>query len=277
MAINEKLAEKAFLTIKQVLNGVPLECVQKAANIVTKSDVSIPFLTDDENVIKYIKEFELTDPRNFSRFIVESFYAQFDAVQDSIRLLNRVEFQKSASNISSARTMINIIKSDKKRMTKLLDDAQNKIISGTDELIRLEKEYVQFIMDVDKRSRFSFFIKSKASLKDVDLNNHLAKASIQSLIDAYNLQIYIGAQLNDNIDVVHNVFFEFSEWMKNNNIFRLMHAYDDEPEKEFWLTVPQTIPLIKNKGTVISAYLEAAQEEYSDEDEINYEEDINFD
>lgn len=270
---NGKLIKKAARTIQTVLSNVPHETIEKAANshsIKKTFDINIvkvPFFTNDENVKKFIEEFDLTKPDRFVQFIVESYFAQFEGIMESVGNLEVADFINSASKIKTGKKKIDFGFDNPDRLEESLEKAQDDITSGTTELIdKFKNIYTKKIYDVDNRSSWNFFIKSKASLKDIDLNNHLAKATITSLIDAYNMQIAIGTRMNFNINSIHRDFTEFSDWMDGNKIGRLMHSYDDEPENEFWLTAPKEIKGIESKENIILNYIEDAEDEFFEED-----------
>lgn len=256
MAATKKMLPKVVDT--------PKPCIDKALGLTNSIDINairVPFLTQDEDVKKAIQDFGLENPEKCARFIVEAFFAQFECINENVNQIKQNFFTDRIAKITTGKDLILSGLNNPMYLENKLNAAHDLILQGTNELMMSTlKGCIEDIRKIDNRSAVGFFLKSKMSLSSLDQANHLAKDSIMALIDAYNLQTFIAAKLNLNIDHVHKKFDDFARQFSAEGNDRLLHAYDDEPAEEFWLKVPHTINCIENKETLMLDYFEEIDE-----------------
>jgi len=133
-----KLIKKTAGTIKTVLSGIPHECIEKAANskFVKPFDINIvrvPIITDDENINKFVKEFDLTRPDKFVHFMVEAHYAKYESIMDSINDIKKNNLIDSISFIETGKDLIHLAIDNPQISEESLKKAQNMILQGTNQ------------------------------------------------------------------------------------------------------------------------------------------------
>lgn len=137
------------------------------------------------------------------------------------------------------------------------------------------------------KSAFPFICKftgeKVSKVKDIDASNHRCKQTLAYIEQGYKLKLLVTMKLHgdNSSEYIENILEDFNKFLKNQVMsgknLRKIHGYDDEPEKEFWLTEPQRMledinnfKDSSNIGKELATAIEENQEEfYEDEDYEN--------
>lgn len=201
----------------------------------------IPVLTDDEDVKRYVREFELDKPENMIRFFVEANFAAFELTKESINELKELDLINTISGVESAKDKITDTLNNKEYAERELPAAKDRLDDAANKLMPKISLNIRKIREIDNRPKFQFFIKSKLSLTDIDTAVSCAKLSLRALIEAVEAQRHILAikkQTNDPASVKKCIQFIQDEIL-NGDTCSLMHAYDKDKAKGFWLNIRQ--------------------------------------
>ena len=224
------------------------------------SSFSIPIVSSDPNVNKIVEELGLRNPENLIKLFVEAHFAQFDCIHLQFSDLKNLDMGNFTSQVRAAKKKI--IRgmdnpSDKKHW---LNEAANQLYDVIDALEdKVLNIYIPGIRKIDntRNNRLLGFVRSKFDLSMVDDNNHCAKAAVDAITEAVNLQILISAELGDKIErSVLKPFDNFKSKLLSGDNCKLMHDYDDDSETEFWLKLPDKIDHAFETAALLESTLE---------------------
>lgn len=122
-----------------------------------------------------------------------------------------------------------------------------------------------------------------SKVEKIDASNHRCKQTLAYIEQGYKLKLLVTMKLHgdNSSEYIENILEDFNNFLKNQVMsgknLRKIHGYDDEPEKEFWLTEPQRMledinnfKDSSNIGKELATAIEENQEEfYEDEDYEN--------
>lgn len=261
--------KKVTSALKKIISSFPeqgLTAAQKSmtytSNIGTEilKNIRIPIVTSDEEIIAYVKEFELDKPENFIRYLVEASYAPADAICNSINDLKEENLKECISIIRSQKE-IYLRRLEKNRDLDVIFD---KLCEVSDKLEDKIKIYINAIQRIDNRTKWEAFINAKTAIKEVDANVSLAKIAIDSYVRANNLYMVIASQCGEDYALRLQKYETFMDTvLLQNGICRLMHGYDKNKTEEFWFSIED----LKKQVYIISEIASDVQENIEDFDE----------
>lgn len=229
----------------------------------------IPILTDDENVKKYIKEFELQKPQNMISFFVEANFSAFESIHESIDVLSLSDLANSISKVDVAKRQIDMALANPKLKDNKLLTAQDNLLEASGELERKIEINIEQIRKIDNRGKWQFFLKSAVSVEKIDTYCYIARYALDALIKAFNLQILIAEYMGD-IDINKSVLQPFDDFVDktilSGDTCTLMHAYDKDKENGYWLNIRKKIMEIRNENINLATYVEDYEDDYDDID-----------
>ena len=260
---------KKYLT--SVQKYLPTELSSKAISIVTGGSTlpSIPIFSTDSDVIEFINEYDLNKPDNLIKFIIEIYYENYEALQESIAQLKDMDMINTISAVSGAKKTYEMSKgvSDRERQLAHISSAQASLNKATSALEEKILYYIRAQRNIDGMNRFKRIIRSKSILIDIDTNNVLAKQAIRAIFEAVTLQTVIAKEIGDNIE--KSVIIPYNNFKKKileNDNCLLMNDYDKDYEDEFWLHIADLLESVNTASEII----QEVSDEPDDED-IDYE------
>lgn len=162
-----------------------------------------------------------------------------------------------------------------------INKLQNSFLNDIDIILKMPDKKIAI------KSTFPFICKftgeKVSKVKDIDASNHRCKQTLDYIEQGYKLKLLVTMKLHEDnsSEYIENILEDFNNFLKNQvmsgNNLRKIHGYDDEPEKEFWLTEPQRMledinnfKDSSNIGKELATAIEENQEEfYEDEDYEN--------
>lgn len=246
----------------------------------------------------FLKEngIDITNPKDMIMCAVKVIFSQFDllskqisGVQDSL-LGDRIAEIQTAQNYYKTYEIAH--KNNENREEYYLQQVEEKTNSGITKLQNSFLNDIRTILDMpDKniaiKSTFPFLCKFTgekiSKVKDIDASNHRCKQTLAYIEQGYKLQLLVTMKLHgdNSSEYIENILENFNNFLKNNVMsgknLKKIHGYDDEPEKEFWLTEPQRMledinnfKDSSNIGKELATAIEENQEGfYEDEDYEN--------
>lgn len=200
--------------------------------------IQLPILTNDEDVKKYIKEFQLQNPENMIRFFIEVTFASFESTKESINDLKLLDLADCISFVNAAEGQIKDAMNNKSDEKEELNEAKHNLDKAINELQKKIEIYIDGIRKIDSRSKWQFFLKSKVSLTDIDTNVGCAKYALEALITAIELQKYIATLKRSDVPSAVGSGNQFiKKKILDGDTCSLMHAYDKNQQECFWLKI----------------------------------------
>lgn len=220
----------------------------------------IPILTNDEEVKKYIKEFDLQRLDNLCCFFVESYYASLENISSAINGLQQENLIMVLGKIRGAKNQITIGINNPEEGREYLRQAQGAVLEACGTLEGLLQGYICRINEIDQKSKWQFFKGAKGALSKIDMNVSCARTAIEALNTAIRLQALIAIQLNqkskaviiEHIDDIRNIL--------SDEGCDLLQAYDKNKQDGYWKRVPQKFVELEKIGNTLDEYLEIGQQ-----------------
>lgn len=272
-----KKATQFFTTaVKDVnINSIKTAAKNLPANGgIDLSKITIPMVTNDKTAQKFIEENELYKLDKLISFYVMAHFAQFASVYEGFSDLKELDLGNAVSKIDAAKNYYQQGMDNPDEKKGDLNTAAHDLGEAFSVLKGKVNFYINGIRNVDSarsKNRFMGFLKSHGDLSKVDSNNHCAKAAVNAIMEAINLQILISAELGTNIkNSVLRPFEEFKASLLSGDTCKLMHDYDDEPESEFWLKLPNRIDNAIDTADMLNEMLENRDNEDFDFDNIEF-------
>lgn len=232
-------------------------------------EIRIPIITDDEDVKRYIRKFQLDKPQNMIKFFVEANFAALESIEESINVLQFTDMANSVAKVESAKRQIDFALENPRLKESKLSQAQNELFDAMTELENKIKINIEEIRKIDNRSPWQFFLKSRISISKIDTYCNMAKWALDTLITAFNLQMLI-ANCMEDINIESSVIRPFRDFINSEIIKKdtclLMHAYDKDKASGYWLNVPKIIDVLVEGNEKLMMYVEDYLEEYDDID-----------
>lgn len=203
--------------------------------------IKVPILTNDENVKEFVKKFDLQNPENMIRFFVEANFAAIESVKESINELKVEMLNETIAKVDAAKDHIaDAIENDEDAKNEL-EEAKNLLDLAINELIPKIKTNINGIREIDNRSGWQFFLKSKVSIKDIDTYVCCAEVALRSLVAAVEAERQITAikrKTKEPESVIKCSRFIKTQIL-DGDACSLMHAYDKDKKDKFWLRIEQ--------------------------------------
>ena len=266
--------EIAVEILKNTASMMSETVTQKAASslsTVSKSSepIKLPLLTDDENVLKYVNELQLDNPKNMVEFLTKGWFAQFECIMDAVNETKVSDLINSCSLIEGAQRQYKRAVKNESIFSDELKAAMGKLDEGLPQLEGKALDYIDQIRAIDNRPKLSFFVRSRQDIKKVDTYNHCAKAAIEWIMNGYNLLFTIESALNlDSQDTVDNLENFESKVLSGDNC-SLMDAYDDKRDQEFWTTLSDKLERILDNSELLTDFM--SSEDNDVEQQIDYD------
>lgn len=248
----------------------------------------------------FLKEYgiDITNPNDMIMCAVQVIFSQFDllsnqisGIQDSL-LGDRIAKIQSAQDFYNQYEISHKCTENLKNETKYLEKVIEYTNLGINELQNSFIKDIRTILDMPDegifiKSMFPFLCKFTgekiSKVETIDASNHRCKQTLAYIEQGYKLKILVTIKLygSNSSEYIENIIKNFNNFLKNQvmsgNNLRKIHGYDDEPEKEFWLTEPQRMledinnfKDSSNIGKELATAIEKNQKEfYEDEDYEN--------
>ena len=262
--------EKAVEVVQKIADRYDESAMQKARDKMSLLDIGehvikngrIPIMTNDKDVKAFIKKFQLYKPENMIRFFVEANFAAFESTKESINKLNKTILSGIISKIPAAKDHIADAVKHKEDEEKELEAAKNLLDEAIANLQQQITNNIENIREIDNRSKWQFFLKSRVSLTDIDTYVGCAALSLQVLVQAVEAQRQIVAlkkRTDDPASVVRCRRF-VEEKILSGDTCSLMHAYDKDKEKGFWLKIEHVCQNIIQDKNELAEYVDEYDE-----------------
>lgn len=226
-------------------------------------NIRIPILTEDEDVKEYIEKFQLNKPENMIRFFLEANFAAFESTKESVNELKEIDLRNSISKVKAAESQIKDAMNDKDDEKDEFNRAKWNLDVAIQELISKIEIYVDGIRNIDNRSKWQFFLKSKVSLTDIDTYVNCAEYALQALLTAVDLQRCIAAYRKKQVPNTIDDGCKFiREQILDGDTCLLLHAYAKDKQEEFWLKIGEKCKSLIDDNNCIVEYVD----EYDDID-----------
>lgn len=215
----------------------------------------IPILTNDNEVKKYIEMFDLQKPENMIRFFVEGYVATIEGIYENVNDLKVQNLQIVLGEVSGAINMVKMGMDNLENVRKeKLDNAQNQLLTASGKLENLLRNYIDKLSEIDQRSRWKFFLKSRVSVSDIDTNCACAKQAADALEMIVRIQMLVAVELGTKIE--NSVIVPYLDFIKgtfSDSVCDLMHAYDKDNQEGYWQKFPERF---KKAEKVVGAFKE---------------------
>lgn len=272
-----KILKTAVKNVDSSTGELAIKEFSKSMNTIPSMKIPFDLLPNQKtkDIMPYIKEFELDDPENMIRFLVELHFASFETISEGIASVRGDLLDDTIAGINSAKKLMRYAdkKTGDKREQKL-SECLSKLSDSQSKLEGKIKRYISEINEIDNRSSFSFFMKSKIDLKKVDRTVALATAALQAYFETTQLMSYL-AFLSDDEDIEQFVDDSraFIESLTAKKSISLMAAYDVKGDNTYWNSTKLSSQLddIESLSEELAEFFED-----SDEDEVDLENDVKF-
>ncbi len=272
-----KILKTAVKTVDSSTGELAIKEFSKSMNIIPSMKIPFDLLPSQKtkDIMPYIKEFELDDPENMIRFLVELHFASFETISEGIASIRGDSLDKTIAMVDSTKTLIRYAnkKTEDIRRQKYSECLSN-LGKAQSELEKEIKRYISEINEIDNRSSFSFFMKSKFDLKKVDSTVALATAALQAYFETTQLLSYLSVLSDDkDIEIFVDKSRAFIESLTAKKSISLMAAYDVKGDDTYWNSTKLSSQLddIESLSEELAEFFED-----SDEDEVDLENDVKF-
>ncbi len=232
--------------------------------------IPLEMFTNDSKSLEIMKEFNLDKPEIMIRFMVESFYAAFEAIQENVNELKEMEINKIIGLIESAKRMYDYGEENPEIKVEKFKDAQNNLFDASSILERQIGTFLGKIEEIDNQSSWKFFVKSKGNMSTIDTNIKLIRYSLDALENAVAMQMLIADELGKKIDSsVLGPYEEFYDKTFSDETCNLLNAYafDDWKKEKYFLRLSDKKKNIKSINDVFEEYVD----ELEDYDDVIFE------
>ncbi len=273
-----KILKTAVKNVDSSTGELAIKEFSKSMNIVPSIKIPFDMLPSQKtkDIMPYIKEFELDNPENMINFLVELHFASFETISDGIASIRKDLQNRTISKIISAKKQIRyaVKKKGEKREHKI-DECLSMLRNAQSDLELDIKSYISEINEVDNRSSFSFFMKSKSDLKKVDRTVALATVALQAYMEAAQILSYLAFLSGDeDIDCFVEDAKNFIESLTSHKSISLMAAYDVKRDNTYWNSEKLKAQLedVKELSDELLEFFEDSEED----DDVDLENDVKF-
>lgn len=246
--------------VKNQVGTLAFEKAQHALSDVLGKDFKIPIekFTDDEKSLQIMKEFGLDNPENMIRFMVESFYGAFEAIQNGVESLKLMKINDAIGIIQSAKTMYDygVENSDDNKF----DAAQNDLFRASGKLQRQVSGFIAEIRSIDSKPRWKFFVNAKEHMKTIDSDITMIRLSLDAIEQAVSMQMLIADNKGKSIESsVLRPYEEFYDSvLLSGDTCRLLQAYEfkDREHEKYFLRLSEKRNNIRTLDTAYKEYVD---------------------
>lgn len=259
--------EKILEETKDIVRSTFKQCQCPSINFGT-----FPIYSNDKDVEAFINQNNLNDPEKLIKFLIEAYYAPFEAISSSLNDLKELDLINTISDFKAAKK--NLVEAtdskneeEKKQSLCNVKLSLNKAISALEDKIRF---YINKTRAIDQMPPYKRILKSRTLLQDVDNYNDLSKKAITTFITAIGIKIVVFSELREQNNVYENLndFEKFNNDLKADGSYLLMHNFDKNSDEEFWLTIHNKISSLIEGHRTTTEKLEII---------LNENQDIDFD
>jgi len=181
-------------------------------------------------LIPYVKEFQLDDPKNLIKWIVDIHFAGIESINTNIACIRRDLLSSEVSKIKAIRKkIIDVNESDDMyKITKLYTDEMYNILSDLEGKIN---DYLSEIVEIDNLPRYKFFVKANFNKSKVTAAVQLSKAALQAYFEAIDIYAVVSNERKNN-SVRDATFDDSIEFIDKLDITYFI-AYDKNKDT-FW-------------------------------------------
>lgn len=243
-----------------VKNQVGLANVQRASDSVLGSRIPIEKFIKDERSLQIVKEFGLDKPENMIRFLVESFYGAFEAIQKNVNLLKLMMINGPIGDIQSAKRMYDYGVENPNDKANKFNSAQDKLFTAVETLKGQVSLCIDSTRNIDSKPKWKFFVNAKENMAIIDSNIHIIRLSLDAIEQAVSMQMLIASNMDKKIEAsVLRPYEEFyDKFLLSGNTCRFLHAYEFENRKreEYFLKLPEKRNNIRKLGEAYEEYVD---------------------
>lgn len=249
--------------VKNQVGNLPFEKAQHALDGVMGNDFRIPIeiFTDDEEALQIMKEFELDKPKNMIRFMVESFYGAFEAIQSEVVSLKLMQINEPIGIIQSAKRMYDYGLENPNDKVNKFNTAQDDLFRAVEILKRQVHTGIESTRTIDSTPKWKFFTNAKGYMATIDSNINIIRLSLDAIEKAVSMHMLIADNMGRKIESsVIRPYEEFYDTvLLSGDTCRLLQDYEFEDRKHerYFLRLSEK----RNNIRV----LDTAYEEYVDE------------
>lgn len=221
----------------------------------------------DDEIIAFMKEYGLTNPRELVKFFVEVHFATIDDVFDGFGELKQDILKADGlSFIADART---------KQKKNKLEEAEDDLCHGFHVLEGTIRECVNTIRNIDNLNGIEFAIGAVfGNRKKSERATSLARMAIDGFFEVIYLDTLIYNQLiTSTKNTADNILYEecndLMNFLCSGDTCRLMYSYDNNKKDGFWLGLPDRIKIIKEENSELRDFFDVI-----DDDDIESYENI---
>ncbi len=249
------------------IENVSRQNLEKAVKCINGGShaASVPVLSSDRDMGKFIQDYQLQNPDKLIRFLVGLHFAIIDELKDSTEFLKYLKLNDTIALVNSANTELMCSVYNPREKNRFLQKASERLTGAIEVLQGQAELYINEIRKHDQMGRLEFFLKSRVSLKTLDTNVFCAKVSIKAVLEAFQLQLLISAQLGINPTAYVESFMNHTRILLSDDNCRLMHAYDKDNIDEFWLTLPSQITEALEEHDTVQLIMEVEKKRAEDE------------
>ena len=204
-----------------VLRKIPFDVVKKSG-LISEEEYNM--------IIPCIKEFQLDDPKNLIKWIVDIHFSGIESINANIACIRRDLLSSEVSKISAIRRkIIDLNESDDmNKYTKQYTDEMFNILSDLEGKVN---NYLSEIVEIDNLPRYKFFVKANFNKSKVTAAVQLSKAALQAYFEAIDIYAVLSNGRNNNV-VRDSTFDESIDFINKLDISYFI-AYDKNKDT-FW-------------------------------------------
>ena len=186
-----------------------------------------------------------------------------ESISEQIESINEQLIIKEFGILRGIKSDIKYVKDNPEIKEKRFTSVQGRLFELSGKLKENLKNQIDKIRGVDKQAKWEFFIKSINNEKIINSNIKLIKLCIEALESVTNIQIFIGKELEQN---VNSIIIEYKEFYNTEllcgDTCMLLHnyAFKDWQSQEYFLKLFDRVENIEELSNEYSQY----KEEYID-------------
>ncbi len=259
------LVDMATNALQVLATSCDQDELEKAGELCSKfkdniKSVKVPILTNNTEVKKYIKEFELDKIENLCLFLVESYYASFENIIEAVNGLQVENLIKVLGKITAAKDEIEIGINNPEDGREYLRMAHGSILDACGALEGLLQGYIAQLNKIDQRNKWKFFLGAKGSLSKVDTNVICARKAIEAIHTAIRLQVVVAVQLRQKNRAVIMGHIDSIKNILSDKGYDLLYAYDKDKQDGYWEQIPQRLEELKTAADTLDEYSNLEQQ-----------------
>lgn len=259
---NVSSVAKVLEVVKNQVGDLAFEKAQAAlgSELGVNFRIPIELFTDDEKSLQIMKEFGLDKPDIMIRFMVESFYGAFEAIQNDVLSLKLMEINETLGRIGGAKRMYDYGVENPGDKVDKFNTAQNELWDAADILERQVSDCIASTRSIDNKPRWKFFINAKEHMATIDSNISIIRRSLDAIEQAVSMQMLIASDLGKEIETsVLKPYEKFYDTvLLSRGTCRLLQDYEFENRKHenYFLRLPEKRNKIRVLNTAYKEYVD---------------------